>query len=227
MPGDGKSTAVGNLAVAIASSGKSVVVVDGDCRRPRVHRLFGVGQSNGLVEVIRGECQLEDAVVFTDVEGVTVLPSGRIPNNPAELIISSEFDDVIAKLKESFDFVIIDSPPMLAVSDGSGIAAKVDGVVLVFRLDQRSKSTGMRTKQILDEIEANVVGLVVNGLDPKAAKGGYRGYGYGNQYGRYAAGGYGYDGYGQEMTVYYEDSDEPGSNGQPLLPLAKTSSTDA
>ncbi|MEM7313225.1 MAG: polysaccharide biosynthesis tyrosine autokinase, partial [Planctomycetota bacterium] len=122
LPGDGKSTAVSNLAVAIAKSGKSVVVVDGDCRRPRIHRVFGLEQSPGLVEVLRGECQIEDAVVFTDVEGLTVLPAGELPDNPAELIISPKFEELINKLKESFDFVLIDSPPMLAVSDGSGIA---------------------------------------------------------------------------------------------------------
>ena len=213
LPGDGKSTVISNLAVTIAASGKSVVIVDADCRRPRIDRIFGVERkSKGLVEVIRQEAQLKDALIRTEVSGMFLLPSGKIPDNPAELLISNRFGEVLEALKKKFDFVLVDSPPMLAVSDGSGIATKTDGVVLVLRLNKRSKATSLRTMQVLNEIDASVIGLVVNDVKPNQAKNGYKGYGYGGRgygsyggYGGYGGFGYGYDAYGQEMSEYYAD----------------------
>lgn len=201
LPGDGKSTLISNLAAAIASSDRSVVLVDADCRRPMIHKLFGMEQGDGLVEVLSGDCDLDDAVTTTEVENLFVVRSGAIPPNPSELITSPKFDSVLASLRESFDFVLVDTPPVLAVSDGCAVAAKVDGVVLVLRLSGRARPTAERVRQSLVDVEANVVGVVVNAVG-KGAKGGYKSDDYSYSYG------YGYGAYGKEYAEYYEKPDD-------------------
>jgi capsular exopolysaccharide synthesis family protein len=226
MPADGKSTLVANLAVAIANSGKSVVIVDADCRRPNAHKIFGIQQGTGLVQLVRGEAEIDDAVVATEVDGLFLIRSGGIPEYPSELISSENFDVLLAELRESFDFVLVDSPPILAVTDGTAIAAKVDGVVMVIRLTDKARNLALRAKQTLEGIDATLIGVVVNAVDKNSKAANYRSYskyGYGNAYGY----GYGYGAYGQEIHEYYEEADRKTSkNGktQKALPAARENS---
>lgn len=188
---DGKSTVAANLATSIAQSGKKVVLVDADFRKPRQHRIFGVSAAAGLASVIAGTAELKEVIQPTAVPGLSLLPCGPLPPNPAELLTSARFKEMLDVLRDDFDFVIVDTPPLLAVSDPSVVAPRVDGVLLAVRIAKNTRPHAERAKEILTSMDANVLGVVVNGVDREAN--------YGYEYG------YGY-GYGQTDGSYYEGS---------------------
>lgn len=174
--GDGKSTLAANLAISIAQSGKRVILVDCDLRRPRIERLFHLTDNGlGLVSVIIGECEPSAAGRPSGIENLTILTSGPKPSNPAELLTSPRFQVAIEKLRADFDFVILDTPPLLAVSDASVVAPRADGVILVFRMSNKARPTAERACDMLAQLGAKVIGVVVNGSG--RAKEGYGGYG--------------------------------------------------
>ncbi len=174
--GDGKSTLAANLAISIAQSGKRVILVDCDLRRPRIERLFHLTDNGlGLVSVIIGECEPSAAGRPSGIENLTILTSGPKPSNPAELLTSPRFQVAIEKLRADFDFVILDTPPLLAVSDTSVVAPRADGVILVFRMSNKARPTAERACDMLAQLGAKVIGVVVNGSG--RAKEGYGGYG--------------------------------------------------
>lgn len=201
--GDGKSTLAANLAVSIAQSGKRTLLVDCDMRRPRVHRVFHLADPGpGLAAVIGGNVPLSSAIQRSAIENLSLLPCGKKPANPAELLTSPNFQDLLDRLKSDYDYVILDTPPVLAVSDPSAVAPRADGVILVFRMTSRVRPLAERAREQLSQIGANVIGVVVNGSG-RMSEGGYGGYGYGSEYTGYTAeGGY--------MENYTErgDSDE-------------------
>ena len=221
MPGDGKSTLAANLAVTIAQSGKSVLLMDADFRRPTLHKVFGLEKrAAGLAPFVDGEVELEDAVsTLPETPNLSLLPCGARPSNPSELLSSQEFANCLELFRERYDFVIVDTPPVLAVSDGCAVAARVDGVILTFRIHKRAKPLATRARDALNNIGANVFGLVVNGVDQDAGgyysqyRYGYSGYRYAYNY-RYGYGQYGT--YGSEaaeskaINQYFdEDMDGP------------------
>jgi capsular exopolysaccharide synthesis family protein len=175
--GDGKTTLCCNLAAAIAMSGKSCLLVDGDLRRPRVHRLFGLSLDVGVSSVVRDGMDVPDAIQKTLVPNLDVMTVGPRVDNPAELLLSPQFTDLVQQLREKYDFVLIDTPPILIVTDPAAVAAHVDGVILVVRNTKRSRPQTRRVRETLDLIGARVLGVVVNGISEKAA-----GYGYGDSY---------------------------------------------
>ena len=194
-PGDGKSTTAANLAISIAQAGKQVVLVDADFRRPRVDRYFGEELEGGMVDVMSGEMEIADVIKPTELQtGLSLVTAGGHPKNPGELVTSAMFRDLIATLREQFDYVIIDSPPVLPVSDSVSIASLVDGVYLVTRIRKGVKLTAKKAKDSLDSVEARWMGLIVNDVDQNPY---YNEYGY--QYGSYAY--YGSKSY----RTYYED----------------------
>jgi len=207
-PGDGKTTVSSNLAITIAQSGKKVLLIDADFRRPRIHKVFNLNQTLGMSSVISGDCDLPEAVQFTEVENLWIMPCGPRPSNPSELLSSPRFGELLQLLSEQYDFVLVDTPPMLAVTDPSVVAARVDGVFLTIRITKRTRAESIRATELLRALGANVLGVVVNGIGEK------QGYGYG-RYGAsryYQMGyryryGYGYDYGSREGGVYY--SDEP------------------
>lgn len=167
---DGKSTLAANLAVGLAQSGVKVLLMDADFRRPRVHQNFGVDKEAGLSSLIRGQIELSDAVhSIPDIENLDVMPSGPRPRNPSELLTLPKFKELLATLRDRYDFVIVDSPPILAVTDPGAIAAQVDGVLLALQIRRRSKPSAIRAVEILSELGANVIGVVVNGVGWKRA----------------------------------------------------------
>lgn len=162
---DGKTTLTANLALAIAQSGKRVIVVDADCRRPRIHKVFGLLPSAaGLTGVLLGELTLEDAVMETKVPNLFVLPCGTRPSNPAELLTLPQFDQVLSDLRANFDYVLVDTPPVLAVTDPCVVATRVDGIVLAIRITRNGRPGAERAKELLSNLGANVLGVVVNGI---------------------------------------------------------------
>ena len=190
-PGDGKSTTICNLAISIAQAGKKVILMDADFRRPRIHQYFGQELNPGLMDVLNGELPLKDAIQTAELqENLFLLPSGGRPQNPGELVTSEAFSNLIDALREKFDYVLIDSPPVLPVSDPATISSLVDGVYLVTRIRKGVKLTTQKAKETLDRVGANWMGVIVNGLDenPHYSEYGYQ-YGsysyYGGIYGRY------------------------------------------
>ncbi len=203
-PGDGKTTLAANLAVAIANSGKRTLLIDCDFRRPRVHKVFGLGEGVGMSDVMSGSVELVDAIIETTIDGLSILPCGRRPANPAELLTSNRFQELLEVLREKYDMVIVDTPPILAVTDPLAVAPRVDGVLLVIRLAKSARSVTQKALEALDSIGASVLGVVVNGVGG-GSKYGYGSYGYGSYgYGSYGYGGYGYryGGYGSRYGGY-------------------------
>jgi succinoglycan biosynthesis transport protein ExoP len=210
-PADGKSTLAANLAVSIAQSGRKIALVDCDFRRPRVDKIFGAENKIGLSTMLAGDAELPDILQTSEVPNLTLITSGTRPSNPAELLSSEQYTQALAMLREKFDYVIIDSPPILAVSDPAAIAARVDGTLLALRLRHNDRALSTRALKMLSSINANVLGVVVVGVTGNGSTYG-RGYGYGSygNYGSYGQGygygyGYGYGQYGKNPYKSYYD----------------------
>ncbi len=184
LPGDGKSTIAGNLACSIAQSGKRVLVVDCDLRRPQMTDNFDMAGKVGVSNVLNGECPFLDACHATPLSTLSVMPSGPIPSNPAEALTLPDMGEMLAEARKQFDYVILDTPPLLVVTDPSITASLVDGVVLTVRIRRKSKPNSKEAVNILRAVGARVLGVVINNSDEAGASDGYRGYGY-YRYGRY------------------------------------------
>lgn len=181
-PGDGKSTLAANLAVSIAQSGKRVALIDADFRKPRVHKIFALPQCEfGLASVVAGEIELGKVVCPSGVPNLDLLPCGPRPANPAELLTSPGFLKAITDLRAAYDFVIIDTPPVLAVSDPITVAPRADGVILVIKMTNRIRPQAERAREQLGVVGANMLGVVVNGA-AAGGKGYDKGYKYGYNY---------------------------------------------
>ncbi len=176
-PGDGKTTMASNLAIAMAQAGHTVLLIDCDFRRPRQHRIFGLKDDVGLSSVLAGQHSLEEAVQQTTVPNMSLLPCGPIPNNPSEILNSQVFADTLDSLKEKFDHVVIDSPPVNPVTDARILAASADVTIIVVRADKSTRKLAENARESLLGVGANILGVVVNDA-PRSGRG-YGGYGYG------------------------------------------------
>ncbi len=161
-PGDGKSTTIGNLAVAIAHSGKRVLLVDSDLRRPTQHALFHLDQEVGLTDVLLQEIEWRNAVRSTVVDGLSVMTAGLCPENPAELLSSPVLEVALKEMAEEYDFVLIDSPPVLAVSDPCIVAHYTSGMLLVVRMGRTKRASITRVRETLNAHGISVIGAVAN-----------------------------------------------------------------
>ncbi|MDM5340547.1 CpsD/CapB family tyrosine-protein kinase [Fictibacillus enclensis] len=161
-PGEGKSTTVANLAVVLAQQGKSVLLIDGDLRKPTVHYTFKVSNIQGITNVLTRQITLEDAAVQTSVEDLSVLPSGPVPPNPSELLNSKSMEMLVEEAKSKYDYVLFDTPPVLAVTDAQVLANRCDGVVLVTSSGKTEKEAAIKAKELLDNANAKILGVVLN-----------------------------------------------------------------
>jgi capsular exopolysaccharide synthesis family protein len=182
-PQEGKSTSVINLGVAMAQSGNRVLLLDTDMRRPRLHKAFKVPNDIGISSLVVGQGTLDEAVKSTEVPGLFVLPCGPVPPNPAELLHTKAFTDLLAQASQKFDRVILDSPPIHPVADGVVLATVVDGVVLVFKAGLTNRTLAKRAVRALRDVQAKVYGAILNSIDLEDPKYGgyyaeYRRYGY-------------------------------------------------
>jgi non-specific protein-tyrosine kinase len=181
---EGKTTTLSNLAVTMASSGNRVVAVCCDLRRPRLHEFFDLENTTGFTSVLVGEETLEHAL--QPVPGqprLSVLSAGPMPPNPAELLSSPRVKVLFDQLRGSADIVLVDSPPILPVTDGLILSGLVDATIVVATTNRTSRKDLHRTLELLDQVQANVVGTVLNGVDPSRTYGLAYGYGYGYGYG--------------------------------------------
>jgi capsular exopolysaccharide synthesis family protein len=161
-PGEGKSTTVANLAVTFAQLGKKVLLVDADLRKPTVHHTFAVNNQVGFTTVLTKQASLEKAVVETDEQDLYVLTSGPIPPNPAELLSSKSMEQFIEEAKEQFDFVLFDTPPLLAVADPQILANQCDGSILVVYSERTEIELAKKGKELLVNAKAKLLGVVLN-----------------------------------------------------------------
>ncbi|MGC4081063.1 MAG: polysaccharide biosynthesis tyrosine autokinase [Vicinamibacterales bacterium] len=164
-PGEGKSVVAANLAIALAQSGQRVLLVDADMRRPRIHEMFDISQEPGLSNVLTGNAKTSDALRQTSVPGLWVLASGYIPPNPAELLGSRRYLDFTAALDKHFDWAIVDTPPVLAVTDSAVAGRHASGVVFVVASDKTSRHAAREALAQLDSAGVHVVGSVLNRVD--------------------------------------------------------------
>lgn len=176
-PNEGKSTTAANLSSVLAQLGKKVILVDVDFRKPTVHYTFNVSNLEGLTSVLKKEIGLDLAIVKTFVPHLDILPCGPIPPNPSELVNSKALEMVIEELKEEYDYIVFDTPPVLAVTDSQIMASKADGVVMVVASGKTNKDRAIKTRDLLETARAKIIGVVVNGV--KATKDQYN-YQYGN-----------------------------------------------
>ncbi len=181
LPGEGKSSTTLNLALALIESGVRVVVVEADLRRPRIAEKLGLVGAVGLTTLLVGRSTLEQVLQKTSHEHLSIVTSGKTPPNPAELLQTRAMSNVIAQLREQFDVVLIDAPPLLPVTDAALIASKVDGAILVVRHGETTHDQLRGAVERLDGVGARPIAAIVNMTPTSKSSSGY-GYGYGYGY---------------------------------------------
>ncbi len=171
--GDGKSTITANLAISLAKTSKTVLLIDCDMRRPSIHSVFGIANEAGLVEVLRGSRELADVTVDSECEHLSILPTGQIPPDPAEMLTSETFAHLLETLRQKFDYVILDCPPLLPVSDPAIVAPLVDRVLLVTGVNASGIPEAEQCNRILSSVAARLAGIIVNRAGLPSATYGY------------------------------------------------------
>ena len=162
-PGEGKSTTSANLAIVFAKAGQRVLLVDADMRKPTVYKTFQLNNNIGLSTLLSTNDSAMEATQPTMVENLSVLPSGPKPPNPSELLGSQRMNQVTNELKQFFDIIIFDMPPVVTVTDAQIMASKVDGTLLVIRENVTNKESLTKAKELLTLVNAHVLGTVYNG----------------------------------------------------------------
>lgn len=163
-PEEGKSTTLANLAITMAQAGLKVILVDCDLRRPSIHELFGLRNGEGLTTMVVGDYGERFPLQESGVENLSILPSGPLPPNPSELLGSNRMTEVINKLKAQADYVLFDSPPIIAVTDAAVLASRVDGVILVIKAGETKRELAQKAKALLEKVNANLLGVVLNNV---------------------------------------------------------------
>ena len=162
-PGEGKSTTSGNLALCLAQGDKKVILIDCDLRKPSIHKKFKISNIVGLSDVIIGKEELSSAV-HRHNNNLIVLTSGKIPPNPSEMLSSKAMVNLLEALKKEFDYIILDTPPVQAVTDSQILSTKADGTILVVRAERTKKDAVNNAVSLLKKVNANIIGTVLNGL---------------------------------------------------------------
>ncbi|MCE5314990.1 MAG: polysaccharide biosynthesis tyrosine autokinase [Armatimonadota bacterium] len=166
-PGQGGTTTICNLAIALAQIGKRIILIDADMRRPSLHKFFDLPNEAGLSTLLRGEGNLTDAFQQTEVENLIVMTAGPQPLNPSELLGSGRMQDLVKRLEDHCDLVLFDTPSTIVFSDGPMLASWIDAVVMVVSANMVPRGTESQTRDLLRRAKANILGVVVNRLDPE------------------------------------------------------------
>lgn len=170
-PMEGKSTTCANLGVVLAQAEKNTLIVDCDLRKPALQKMFGLRNVSGIVNYLAGEYGLEELWQDAALKNLKVLTVGPIPPNPAELLSSRRFAEFIVRVREEFDYVLLDAPPAQSVSDAAILATQADGLLIVLDAQRTRKVDLRRAVRSLETVGANILGTVMNNAD--AANGGY------------------------------------------------------
>lgn len=183
LSGDGKSTTASNLAISLAHTGRRVLLIDADLRKPSQHAIHNLRRDHGLVHLLKGVLPVDRLVQPSPINNLDLLTAGPDVPNPAELLASRRLAEVLEEARPTYDVVIIDSSPLLAVTDPSVIAAAVDGILLVVRLEESRRHDIERASELLESLGVPVLGIVINGVTREQVGFRHR-YGYGYPYGR-------------------------------------------
>ncbi|BCG60558.1 CpsD/CapB family tyrosine-protein kinase [Paenibacillus sp. URB8-2] len=178
-PEEGKSTVTANLAAAYAQADKKVVLIDADMRKPTGHRTFSLSNRYGLSSLLSQQANLDEVIQGSEVPNLSIITSGPIPPNPAEMLASNRMSAVLQELRQRFDIILIDTPPLLAVTDAQIMASKSDGVIMVVSYGRVKRDIAVKAKANLDRVGGRVLGVVMNNVKRKASEGYYYYY-YGN-----------------------------------------------
>jgi tyrosine-protein kinase Etk/Wzc len=187
-PQEGKTLTAVNLSIALAREGKKVLLIDTDLRRPGVHKHFKIANTEGMTNVLLGEKDVKDVIINTDVEGLSVLPTGPIPPDPARLLESQKMEQLVTDLTEKYDILVLDTAPALVVDDAIFISRYMDGVVNVIESGKATVQTVTQMSEVLRAAKAPLLGAVLN--KQRILNGGYGHYRY-----------YGYYGNGNEPDI--------------------------
>lgn len=171
QPGEGKTTVSANLAISLAQLGQRVLLIDGDMRRPSVHRAFGLSRQQGLASYLAGAVDWPDVIQPTGITGLDALVCGPVPPNPAELLSAERMQTLLRETARQYHTVILDSPPLLNVSDSRVLATRVEGVVLVVKSGATPRELVQRARAHVEGVGANLIGVVLNNLDVRAVDG--------------------------------------------------------
>ena len=167
-PDDGKSTTIANLAITFAASGSPTVLVDADLRRPHLHTIFGLPNDSGLSTLVADLARSKGGAISrlplqdTQVENLQVLTSGPVPPNPAEILASQRMGELLALLRSKAEYVLIDTPPIIAVTDAAVLAPKVDGVLIVINAGKTKRDLAVKARDMLRQVNAHILGVVLN-----------------------------------------------------------------
>lgn len=168
-PGEGKSTTSGNLALSFAQADQRTIIIDCDLRKPSLHKTFRLSNLTGLSDVLIGKGNINTAIHQYN-EYLSILTSGKLPPNPSEMLGSKSMTRLLETLKEHYDVIILDSAPLLAVTDAQILSTKADGTVLVVRAEKTKKDSVVQAKNLLDKVDANLLGIVLNGVNNSRSK---------------------------------------------------------
>ena len=172
LQGDGKSSVAANLAVSLAQSGRQVLLIDGDLRRPTIEKTFALPQGRpGLTTLLIGECEINDVIQTTEIECLSVLTSGQLYSNAAEILTGQRLPELLDALSQKFDYVILDTPPILPVSDAKIIANYADLILMTLRIRKGVQTAAQKAMQRLGPAQDKVAGLIVNVASHKEANG--------------------------------------------------------
>lgn len=171
--GDGKSTTAANLAVVFANAGQRTLIVDADMRRSTVHKTFKVSNAQGLTNYLTGNAELEQVVQSTSVENLDIISGGTKAPNPSELLVSDMMNHFLDRVRDLYDIIILDMPPVIAVTDAQIMAAQADGTILVIREGVTDKELLLKAKELLSLASAKVLGVVYNASRSASDRGYY------------------------------------------------------
>lgn len=187
---EGKTTTSINLAISLAQADQRVLLIDGDLRKPKVHHYFSIPNAPGLTNYLSdavnskaSACDLFETVHPTEIANLSIITSGSIPPNPAEILGSEPMADFLKEISKHFDYIIIDTPPVNVVSDALPVIRESDGVIIVVKSNSSTHPELQKTLDALKFINANILGFVVNFVDNKSKKYGRYNYGYNKKYG--------------------------------------------
>ena len=166
VPGEGKSTTSGNLALSLAQSGNKVLLVDCDMRKPSIHKKFKISNMSGTAELLLRKESFEDVVNCYN-ENLTIITAGKIPPNPSEMLASRAMTAFIKEMKKEFKYIILDTPPLQAVTDAQVLSTKADGVLLVVRAGSTKKDAVLNSVDLIKKVQGKVIGMVLNGVENK------------------------------------------------------------
>ena len=170
--GEGKSTTIANLAVAIAEAGKKVLLIDCDMRRPTIHKIFKISNIQGVSDYLIGQVTL-DRVINKVEPFLDIIPSGTIPPNPSELLGSNRMKVFLEEIRKEYDYILLDAPPVMAVTDAQVLSTLSSGVILVVASGKAQRELAKRSKELLEAVGAKIIGSVLTCIDVKSSQYGY------------------------------------------------------